>query len=194
MGVLEANTTLIYGIHVRESANDGSDFTNAAADYRVLFLGEDGLLHLKDSSGTVTDIGAASTEPAWTSFTPTWTGASGNPAIGNGTINAAYITTGKTHKFRIHITMGSTTTFGSGRWDLTIGGGVTTIAAIQVVSCYMLDNSATAARGVVAWVPASSSICRPVGHDGAINGVSSTVPWTWAQNDSLVVEGVVEIA
>lgn len=54
MGALETNTTLIYGVHIRESANDGSDFTNAAADYRVLFLGEDGLLHVKDSSGTVT--------------------------------------------------------------------------------------------------------------------------------------------
>jgi len=41
---------------IRESANDGSDFTNPAADYRRLFLGEDGGLHLKDSSGTVTDI------------------------------------------------------------------------------------------------------------------------------------------
>jgi hypothetical protein len=54
MGAPEVNTTLIYGIHIRESANDGSDFTNAAADYRVLFLGEDGELHKKDSSGTVT--------------------------------------------------------------------------------------------------------------------------------------------
>lgn len=60
MGALESNTTLIYGIHIRESANDGSDFSNGAADYRVLFLGEDGQLHVKDSSGTVTDIGAGS--------------------------------------------------------------------------------------------------------------------------------------
>lgn len=53
MGALESNTTLVYGVHLRESANDGSDFSNAASDYRVLFLGEDGLLHVKDSSGTV---------------------------------------------------------------------------------------------------------------------------------------------
>lgn len=58
MGALETNTTLIYGVHLRESANDGSDFSNAAADYRVLFLGEDGQLHVKDSSGTVTAIGS----------------------------------------------------------------------------------------------------------------------------------------
>lgn len=54
MGALESNTSLIYGIHIRESANDGSDFSNAAADYRVAFLGEDGYWHLKDSAGTVT--------------------------------------------------------------------------------------------------------------------------------------------
>ena len=54
MGSLEQNTTLIYGVHIRESADDGSDFSNAATDYRVLFLGEDGTLKLKDSAGTVT--------------------------------------------------------------------------------------------------------------------------------------------
>lgn len=45
---------LLFGMTIRESATDGSDFTNPAADYRRLFLGEDGLLHLKDSAGTVT--------------------------------------------------------------------------------------------------------------------------------------------
>lgn len=47
----EAN---LFGMTIRESANDGSDFTNPDADYRRLFLGEDGLLHLRDSAGTVT--------------------------------------------------------------------------------------------------------------------------------------------
>jgi len=45
---------LTYGLTIRESATDGSDFTNPVADYRRLFLGEDGLLHVKDSAGTVT--------------------------------------------------------------------------------------------------------------------------------------------
>ena len=42
------------GITIRESADDGSDFTNPIADYRRLFLGEDGLLHVKGPTGTVT--------------------------------------------------------------------------------------------------------------------------------------------
>lgn len=46
---------LAAGVTIRESADDGSDFTNPAADYRRLFLGEDGLLHVKDSAGTVTN-------------------------------------------------------------------------------------------------------------------------------------------
>jgi hypothetical protein len=44
----------VYGIKIRESANDGSDFSNPDADYRLAFLGEDGLWHVKDSAGTVT--------------------------------------------------------------------------------------------------------------------------------------------
>lgn len=55
MGAIENEK--VYGLTVRESANDGSDFTNPDADYRRLFLGEDGLLHLKDSAGTVTTPG-----------------------------------------------------------------------------------------------------------------------------------------
>jgi hypothetical protein len=46
---------LLFGMTIRESATDGSDFTNPAADYRRLFLGEDGQLHVKDSAGAVTD-------------------------------------------------------------------------------------------------------------------------------------------
>jgi hypothetical protein len=53
MGALENEH--IYGIQIRESANDGSDFANPDADYRVAFLGEDGLWHVKDSAGSVSD-------------------------------------------------------------------------------------------------------------------------------------------
>jgi hypothetical protein len=57
----------LFGMTIRESANDGSDFTNPDADYRRLFLGEDGQLHVKDSAGAVTDIGAGSvaTDAIW---------------------------------------------------------------------------------------------------------------------------------
>lgn len=57
----------LHAITLRESANDGSDFTNPDADFRRLFLGEDGLLHLRDSAGTVTDIGGGTPDAHATS-------------------------------------------------------------------------------------------------------------------------------
>lgn len=53
----------LFGITLRESANDGSDFTNPDADFRRVFLGEDGQLHAKDSAGAVTDLGGTETLP-----------------------------------------------------------------------------------------------------------------------------------
>ena len=73
----------LFGITIRESATDGSDFSNPAADYRRLFLGEDGLLHLKDSAGAVTDIGAGSlaTDTLWDAAGDTVVGTGANTAV-----------------------------------------------------------------------------------------------------------------
>jgi hypothetical protein len=81
------------GLTIRESANDGSDFTNPTADYRRLFLGEDGELHVKDSSGTVTSIGAGvgatvATDAIWD--------AAGDLAVGSGANTAARLAKGAT--------------------------------------------------------------------------------------------------
>lgn len=79
----------VFGMTVRESANDGSDFTNPDADYRRLFLGEDGILRLKDSAGTVTDIGASgsvATDAIWD--------AAGDLAVGSGANTAARLAIG----------------------------------------------------------------------------------------------------
>lgn len=56
---------------------------------------------------------------AWTSFTPTWTASSVNPAIGNGTISGKYQKFGKTVVARYTVTYGSTTTYGTGSYRLS---------------------------------------------------------------------------
>lgn len=53
MGAIEDEK--VYGLKIRESANDGSDFGTPDADYRFFFVGEDGRLHLKDAADVVTD-------------------------------------------------------------------------------------------------------------------------------------------
>lgn len=56
-----------FAMTIRESANDGSDFANPDADFRVLFLGEDGNLYVKDSAGTVAAVGIG-TAPQFTTI------------------------------------------------------------------------------------------------------------------------------
>lgn len=54
------------------------------------------------------------TASAWTAFTPTWTAATTNPVIGNGTLSGRFKQVGKIVFFRVKILAGSTTTYGTG--------------------------------------------------------------------------------
>lgn len=54
----EIHNEKTFAIKIRESANDGSDFGTPDADYRFLYLGEDGDLHLKDAADALTTFSA----------------------------------------------------------------------------------------------------------------------------------------
>lgn len=56
-------------------------------------------------------------QAAWTAYTPAWTAATTNPTLGNGTITGNYWQVGKTIHGRIVLTIGSTTTLGSGAYS-----------------------------------------------------------------------------
>ena len=58
-------------------------------------------------------------DTAWAAYTPTW-GASTAPSLGNGTLTGTYMRIGKTVHFFINLTTGSTTTYGSGIYTLTL--------------------------------------------------------------------------
>lgn len=66
---------------------------------------------------------------AWTAYTPTWTGTTSNPAVGNGSITGAYLQIGKWVQFRIQVTFGSTTTFGTGGLQFSLP--VTPVGTVQ---------------------------------------------------------------
>jgi hypothetical protein len=139
MGAPEVNTTLIYGIHLRESANDGSDFSNAASDYRVLYLGEDGQLHVKDSAGSIADIGGASSG-AQTAHACRVVRASGNFAIGNNTYTEVEFNGTDTYdtdsmhdpsSSNTRITIPSISGVTTGLWIISAGGYSTPVTRID---------------------------------------------------------------
>ena len=53
---------------------------------------------------------------AWTAYTPTWTAATTNPTLGNGSIVGRYRQIGKTVTFSVALTIGSTTNIGQGAY------------------------------------------------------------------------------
>lgn len=59
-------------------------------------------------------------QAAWTTYTPTWTASVVNPVLNNGSISGKYIQVGKTVHFWMKLTVGSTTTVGSGTYKLTL--------------------------------------------------------------------------
>ncbi|MEV7908381.1 hypothetical protein, partial [Streptomyces anulatus] len=129
---------------------------------------------------------------SWTSFTPTWTGSTTNPVIGNGTLAGAFLQVGKTIHFRIAMVAGSTTTFGSGTWSFNLPVAA---AAVQSAAAFADDFSASARYPGAAWLTSgvtAAGVFRVLFGAGGNTGASSTVPFTWAQSDRLHINGTYE--
>jgi hypothetical protein len=121
-----------------------------------------------------------------TSYTPSWTATSVNPAIGNGSITGSYSKHGKIVKFEILITMGSTTTFGSGAWRLTTPSAMSSTPVTNLFTALLTD---TGTANYPAVGLALTTTTFELWTHAAANQVFSTQPHTWASTDVLRVTG-----
>lgn len=121
------------------------------------------------------------------SYTPTWTGAGSNPAIGNGTLAGEYTQRGTKVHFRIRVIAGGTTTYGSGvySWALPITG----VAADQEAFACRIVDSGTAIFPCIG-VPTSTTV---LGVYAVAGQVSEAVPMTWASTDHMTLSGEYEV-
>jgi hypothetical protein len=119
---------------------------------------------------------------AWTPFTPVWTGSSSNPAIGNGTLAGAYMQAGKLVHYVGRMFAGSTTTFGSGNYDMSLPVAGAD-ADLGIGTCLLYDSSAAAARYGGAAVFDTTAMIRFYAGTGGI--VTNLAPFTWANGDRL---------
>lgn len=140
------------------------------------------------------------TDP-WTSYSPTWTAATTNPVIGNGTLSGAYAVIGKTCHFRILMNSGTTTTYGSGVYTFTLP--VTASAASGVAGAYgqalsagtrvMINGLFTAnTASLSAWGPTSTAnpVIIQLGSAGA-----AAAGWTASTaNQFIRISGTYETA
>jgi hypothetical protein len=137
---------------------------------------------------------ATGIQAAYTTFATTWTGTTTNPVIGNGSLNMRYVRIGKTLDVFLQVTMGSTTTYGSGAWQFALPTG----PAFQHVAFIgtAFDTSAgteyplsatTGATGLITVKAWPSTAGLPF-----VNG-GPTVPMTWATGDVLTLSTRLEL-
>ncbi|MEU1421467.1 hypothetical protein [Kitasatospora sp. NPDC005751] len=79
----------------------------------------------------------------WSSFSPTWTASTTNPTLGNGTLVTRWTRVGRSITWMGSLTVGSTTSGGSGTWQMTLpvaaaSNGITMIGSADYVNLF--DN------------------------------------------------------
>lgn len=140
------------------------------------------------SGATITDNSTNSNvvdirEGVPTAYTPTWTGASVNPAIGNGTIVGRYVKRGRIVDVAIRITMGSTTTYGTGGWFFSLPF-IPTTAIVYTGGARVLDSGTNIRTGVTQSLTDGTARCiAEIDSDTA--QIDSARPMTWANGDEL---------
>ncbi len=135
-------------------------------------------------------------DTAWTAYTPQWTAASSNPVINNGTIEGYYKVIGKTCFVRGNIAMGSTTTFGSGEWYVSMPFTASHADAI-LMTVTLLDNGTAWYNATMVGARAGFNHKAPIQYQttgGTAGDVNSTGPFTWTTSDRFIWNGSYEIA
>lgn len=133
----------------------------------------------------------------WTDYTPAWTAATTNPVLNNGTKAGRYIQAGDLVFVDILVTMGSTTTYGSGTWSISLPitprSGVGHFLAVSAV----LNSSSPNRRLGMTSRISSSTPNMYVANSATIgdwNAMSGTVPGGWVSGDNFQVSGNYEQA
>lgn len=141
---------------------------------------------LKLSDGT-------SPDGLWTNFTPTWTASTTNPTIGNGLLEGTYKRVGNTVHVWMMMTAGSTTTFGSGEYKISLP--VTARAISRAVLSLVMNNDGTRLYNSLAHNAYTTSLSLDSDNvtlfwDTGV--VTHNSPFAWASGDWFIVSGTYE--
>lgn len=128
---------------------------------------------------------------AWAAYTPVWSSGTTQPVLNNGTLTGRFFQAGKLVFVRISLLMGSTTTFGTGLYFLSLP------VAPQLnglLGAYAIDASASARYAGQAWLRATTTggDNMRISLTSGPGGATETVPFTWANGDQLILAGSYE--
>lgn len=140
------------------------------------------------SGATITDSSSAShivdlRQVPPQSYTPAWTAASVNPALGNGTLIGLASKRGRVVTVQLRLIAGTTTTFGTGVWYFSLPF-VPSTTQQAVGAAHAVDSGTTNVVGVCETL--TDGTARMQVYFDAANAAGAAVPFTWASGDELV--------
>lgn len=132
---------------------------------------------------------------SWQTWSPTFT----NFTLGNGTIDAAYIKIGKLVHYRLHITLGSTSSISAGgvKFSLPVTSKTLTMYR-DVIGIGLIDD--TGVGNYLAIVLQMSATLAQLfsisaaGAYGILGGFDPSSPFTFGNGDSVQINGSFEAA
>lgn len=119
-------------------------------------------------------------------YTPTWTTAGTACALGNGTLQGRYFRIGHIVWFQIQFVAGSSTTFGTGKFQFLLP--VTGLGVLGSSSAYFVDSGTQIYTGAAFMINTTQVSVTWTG-DTSTGGVTATTPMTWANGDSINLSG-----
>lgn len=135
--------------------------------------------------------------PAWASYTPTWATSGTGPSLGNGTLTGRWQQLGKTVHFRIKLTIGSTTTVGTGLWKFAAPATAAHSGYDPVGTAYVLDSGTDTYGGHAVMLETGNiwpTLPLETGALAPSRSVSNTHPVTPATGDTFGMSGTYEAA
>jgi hypothetical protein len=120
-------------------------------------------------------------DPAWTTYTPSWTASGSAPAIGNGSLKGRYKRLGKWVVVNIFQKMGTTSTFGTGTYAWSLPAGLPAATDTDADFAFIGSARGHAAQWYTgaAAVPQGGTTVRAYSHNASAEW-SPTQPVTWA--------------
>lgn len=155
---------------------------------RMVYRLDTGLIEVSDGT-TWREVAI----PQKAAYTPTWTGLSTNPTLGNGALTGFYRKVGKTVEYEIAVKPGTTTAGGSGQWVWALpfpsDPGYTVRSTVGQALLYDVSSANFYPATVIL---AGASSVSLITASGAI--MSNGTPVTIANGDLLTITGRYEAA
>lgn len=118
---------------------------------------------------------------AWSSYTPSWTSSGTQPVINDGTLESRYLQAGHLVHYSGRMLAGSTTTFGTGNYDISLP--VTSASSNRYLgSALFLDGTS----GYVGIARMDGTTNLRFYATGTTSQVGATVPFTFGSGDQII--------